>query len=231
MQQRADVDRFTLVLDRDPVTAAQISAATGLAARHVDSLATVDWSDENTPVALFIDQSFLVADTDDEPLVLRAKDAWPNTPVFVVSGADESGLADALALGADDFLDKPMSSEDVGRRVSMRIAALARKAARETVRIGDMVIDTMQRSVSSPKGQKFLSPTEIRLVVELAKAHGSVVHRDTLKTRCWPSSNVSDNALNRKLYEIRRRLKPLSEHINIRTVYGVGFVLEEKRGA
>lgn len=231
MHEHADIRRYTLVLDKDPAVATQLTDATGIESRHIERRAAITWMTDEAPAAFFVDQSFLTEDSEDEPIVMRAKGAWPNTPVFVISTGDEGALADALALGADDFVEKPMLRDITAKRVLMRIAALARRAARETLRIGDMTIDTMQRSVSSPKGIKFLSPTEVRLVVELAKAQGSVVHRDTLKNRCWPSTQVSDNALNRKLYEIRRRLKPLSDIINIRTVYGVGFVLEERKVA
>ena len=46
----------------------------------------------------------------------------------------------------------------------------------------------------------------------------------------WVTMNRPDslNALNRKLYEIRRRLKPITDCINIRTIYGVGFIMEQK---
>lgn len=231
MQEDAEVKRYTIVLDKDPGMATQLAEATGLETRHVDRRSEIAWSALIAPVAFFIDQSFLAQDSEDQPLVMQAKDIWPNTPIFIICTGDEGSLTEALALGADDFLEKPVERNFAAKRILMRIAAVTRRTSRETVRIGDLVIDTMQRSVTTPKGLKFLSPTEIRLVVELAKAQGNVVQRETLKNRCWPSTEVSDNALNRKLYEIRRRLRSLSENVNIRTVYGVGFVLEERRSA
>jgi DNA-binding winged helix-turn-helix (wHTH) protein len=36
---------------------------------------------------------------------------------------------------------------------------------------------------------------------------------------------ITDNALNRKIYEVRRTLRKLSEDVNIRTIYGLGFEL------
>jgi DNA-binding winged helix-turn-helix (wHTH) protein len=49
-----------------------------------------------------------------------------------------------------------------------------------------------------------------------------------MKRKCWGQIYVSDNALNRKLHEVRRALKEISNVVSIRTLYGTGFVLEVK---
>ena len=52
-----------------------------------------------------------------------------------------------------------------------------------------------------------------------------------MKRKCWGQIYVSDNALNRKLHEVRRALKEISQIVTIRTIYGTGFVLEVKEKA
>jgi hypothetical protein len=47
-----------------------------------------------------------------------------------------------------------------------------------------------------------------------------------MKRRCWGQIFVSDNALNRKLHEVRRTIRDLSSQVNIRTLYGTGFMIE-----
>ncbi len=163
-------------------------------------------------------------------LIPKLKDNWPLSPIFLISKPEDSDIVtEAMALGADDFIDTAVDSLDISQRLKIRLGALQKRAAKETIKIADLTIDTLQRSVTSLKGTKYLSPTEIKLIAELARATGNVVPRDMLKKRCWPNSKVSDNALNRKLYEVRRSLEPLSDQIAIRTIYGVGFILEEKR--
>jgi two-component system copper resistance phosphate regulon response regulator CusR len=230
MQQRDGEARFTLTLDDDPQIREAIGRATGLESRWLTNCENLDLEPEKSaPDAVFIDAIMSVTSGQNGALIPRLKDAWPLTPVILTTGAPESDeLAEAMALGADDFIMKPIEAADLMKRFHIRKAALVRRAARETIMVADVTIDTLQRTVATGRGQRFLSPTEVKLLTELAKARGSVVPRDQLKTRCWPSTNVSDNALNRKLYEIRRRIKPLSDKINIRTIYGVGFVMEEK---
>ncbi len=227
MSQQAP-SRFTITLDSDPETHGAIARAMGIESRWFTSSEELQKDMTHEPMAVFVDVGLTHLNPDSAQLIVRLKDSWPLAPVILTAPEESDELTEAMALGADDFVAKPINGQDVQRRVRVRRAALQKRAARETILFGDMSIDTMQRSVTSPRGQRFLSPTEIKLIAELAKAGGNVVARDMLKTRCWPSMSVSDNALNRKLYEIRRRLKPITDAINIRTIYGVGFVMEQK---
>lgn len=221
--------RFAITIDRDQAVNDAISRALGMESRWFRSCEELERSLELEPLAIFVDVALSVGNETTGQIIPRLKDSWPLAPVILTSPeSDSDALTEGMALGADDFVAKPIEPIDLSNRMNVRLKALAKRAARETILFGDMSIDTMQRSVTSTRGQKFLSPTEIRLLSELAKAGGSVVPRDMLKQRCWPQMTVSDNALNRKLYEIRRRLKPISDCVNIRTIYGVGFVLEQK---
>lgn len=228
MQESTQSKRYGLILQPNSTNWENIASKSGIPFRRFTSRAEINLTNDHGPDAILIDESFLDKEASDEPIITHVKKLWPSVLIFVTGFCDETFLAEALAMGADDFLTPSLSEDEVARRIIVRINAAALKSDRKTIRIGDMVIDTLQRSVTAPKGNKFLSPTEIRLVTELANAHGHVVSRDVLKHRCWPSADVSDNALNRKLYEVRRQLKQLSENINIRTIYGVGFVLEKQ---
>jgi DNA-binding response OmpR family regulator len=221
--------RFTITIDRDPSVKDAIARAMGVESRWFQSCEDYERALPAEPMAVFVDVALSVGDERTGQIIPRLKDSWPLAPVFLTSPEhDSDALTEGMALGADDFVAKPIEPVDLNKRVTVRLRALAKRAARETILFGDMSIDTMQRSVTSTRGQRFLSPTEIKLLSELAKASGNVVPRDMLKQRCWPQMTVSDNALNRKLYEIRRRLKPISDSVNIRTIYGVGFVMEQK---
>jgi DNA-binding response OmpR family regulator len=228
--QVTDAGRFTLTLDQDPSVPPLVAEALGLESRWVPSLDALTLDPDAEPLAIFLDASMGVNGAKEGgSLIPRLKDVWPLSPLILTTGSPRcEELTEAMALGADDFVVKPFEKGDLAHRYNVRKAALARRAARETIVVGDMTIDTLQRSVATLRGQRFLSPTEVRLVAELAKARGAVVSREVLKTRCWIAGDVSDNALNRKLYEIRRRIKPLTDAIKIRTIYGVGFILEER---
>jgi DNA-binding response OmpR family regulator len=222
--------RYAIILDTDPSFHSEISKSTGVETRWYPTCEKLVEAKVLDPIAAFVDARLTLEGPMNGQLIIKLKDSWPLCPIFLTTNSDDESdlLADAMALGADDFIAKPITTMDLKNRLNVRISALARKAARETIDIGDVTIDTLQRSVTSTKGQKFLSPTEIKLLSELAKSSGKVVPRETLKTRCWPQVEVSDNALNRKLYEVRKRIQSISGNVNIRTIYGVGFVLEER---
>ncbi len=221
--------RFTITIDRDREVNDAIARALGMESRWFQSCEEFEHSTDMDPLAVFVDVALSAGNERTGQIIPRLKDSWPLAPIILTSpDSDSDALTEAMAMGADDFVAKPIEPVDLSNRVNVRLKALAKRAARETILFGDMSIDTMQRSVTSTRGQRFLSPTEIKLIAELAKANGNVVPRDLLKQRCWPQMSVSDNALNRKLYEIRRRLKPISDSVNIRTIYGVGFVMEQK---
>lgn len=224
---RATNAAYTITLDQDPETQSAIARATGQDTKWFATSDLLDAAGDLAPTAVFLDVGICA---EHGQIIRRLKDNYPLAPLILTSPEAESDrLTEAMALGADDFLVKPFDGHDLARRLAVRCAALAKRAARETLVVGDMVIDTLQRTVTTDRGQKALSPTEVRLVSELAKADGAVVPREILKTRCWSAKEqVTDNALNRKLYEIRRRLKPLSDRVRIRTIYGVGFVMERK---
>jgi len=221
--------KFVITLDLDPAANDHIREATGMESKWFKSSDLFGESDL-APVAVFLEARLAMEGPNNGALIPKLKDNWPLSPIILMSGPeDDEIVTELMALGADDFIGKPIDNTEISSRMNVRLGALAKRAAKETIKIGDLTIDTLQRSVTSHKGAKYLSPTEIKLISELARSVGNVVPRDVLKKRCWPNSKVSDNALNRKLYEVRRRLEPLSDQITIRTIYGVGFILEERR--
>jgi DNA-binding winged helix-turn-helix (wHTH) protein len=83
----------------------------------------------------------------------------------------------------------------------------------------------MQRTVTNGRETAYLTPIEVKIVRTLADNLGRVVERNAMKQLCWGDAEITDNALNRKIYEVRRTLRRLSESVNIRTIYGLGFEL------
>lgn len=130
-----------------------------------------------------------------------------------------------LAKGLHDFIEIPAESQLVARRLAQRIAAYNIRSKESTRQVGPLTVNLMQRTVSNGRETSFLTPIETRIVTTLADQMGAVVERNSMKQLCWGDSTITDNALNRKIYEVRRTLRKLSDTINIRTIYGLGFEL------
>jgi two-component system OmpR family response regulator len=109
---------------------------------------------------------------------LRAEDV--STPVLVLSAKDgDYDLADALELGADDYLVKPF-----GYVVLVaRLKALARRSREQTpttLVVGDLTLDPISRAVHLGGELVDLTPRELRLLERLMRAAGGVVSKSDL---------------------------------------------------
>lgn len=223
-----EMGNYFITLDDDAMMSVLLERATGKKSVYFSSTKELELQmDELEPVALFVDVH-LSSSENGLDILPKLKERWPFSPIIVVTGdRQDDAVANALSKGADDFVYKPVNPKEVVARMQTRMADLARRQAQEVVSIGDLTVDRAHRCVSnSNKQQRFLSPTEMGLLNCLLSAQGTVVPREVMKRRCWGQIFVSDNALNRKLHEVRRTIRDLSSQVNIRTLYGTGFMIE-----
>jgi two-component system OmpR family response regulator len=159
---------------------------------------------------------------------IRAAEVW--TPVLMLTAKDgEFDEAEALDIGADDFLRKPFSFVVL----LARLRALARRGAppRPTVlRCGDLALDPTTSSVTRLRDGQ---PEEIELtrreygVLEmLMRADGNAVSRQAILDRVWgmddePASNVVEVYIR----YLRQKIDEPFDHPIITTVRGVGYRL------
>ncbi|MFK7872036.1 MAG: response regulator transcription factor [Oligoflexales bacterium] len=219
-----------LVLDDDPIVAMLIHSITGHEIKHFkNSNETLEHITELNPTACFVDIHLGVKDNGLETIP-RLREAYPHTPIIVLSGSpDKTIIADALASGADDFIRKPLNKEEVNARLQVRTHEHHLRKNQTEILFGDLKLDTHQRYISSEstKEIRYISSTDVNLLLCFIESKGNILKRHYLKQRCWGPTHVTDNALNRKICEIRKIIGELSLQIKIRTVYGAGFVLED----
>jgi two-component system response regulator MprA len=151
---------------------------------------------------------------------LRAKgDA---IPVLLLTARD--GVADRVAgldAGADDYLVKPFASDEL----LARVRALLRRggAPGDLLSAGDVTLDLVERAASRAGRMLNLTPREADLLELLLRNARAVVTREQALAHVWGDGGVTANAVDRYVAYLRSKLgdPPL-----IRTVRGVGFVLE-----
>jgi DNA-binding response OmpR family regulator len=225
------VEEYFVVLDDDPLVHRLLEAAIGKKCRAFSSSKeAIGSANELEPIGVFVD-IHLGVDDNGLDILPKLKQSWPFCPILVMTAdKDDDLIGQALASGADDFVRKPINPKEVLARLQARLDELSKREAKELLKVADITIDTSHRLISNDSGKKrYLSPTEMTLLTCLLNAHGTVVKREVIKRKCWGQIYVSDNALNRKLHEVRRILKEVSPSLNIKTVYGMGFVLEVKQ--
>ncbi|MDF1480269.1 response regulator [Leifsonia sp. H3M29-4] len=142
--------------------------------------------------------------------VIQAIRGWSQVPVLVVSGRSESwDKVEALDAGADDYVTKPFSADEL----LARIRALSRRtpAASEdpVVSFGEVTVDLAARAVTRGEASVHLTPTEWRLLEVLLRNRGRLVTRETLLTEVWGPQYTTDTGyLRLYLAQLRKKLEP-----------------------
>lgn len=146
--------------------------------------------------------------------VIEAIRGWSSAPILVVSG--RTGAADkveALDAGADDYVTKPFSIDELLARIRALTRRLAPDETDPVVRLGDVTVDLAARSVvrDTPEGPRHirLTPTEWQVLELLIRHPGKLVTRQTLLTAIWGSEHVTDTGyLRLYLSQLRKKLEP-----------------------
>ena len=134
-------------------------------------------------------------------------------------------IGELLSKGLQDYILLGPNLNESGQRIKSRALECRLRRNRASYYVGHIEVDVARRLLLRDKKTSSLSPTEMNLLHCLAMANGNIIPRQTLKRVCW-GQEVSDNALNRKLHEVRKSLKSLDKDVEIRTIYGTGFRLD-----
>jgi two-component system KDP operon response regulator KdpE len=159
--------------------------------------------------------------------VVRRLRSWTTTPIIVISarGQEETKVA-ALDLGADDYLVKPFGTSELLARIRAAWRHANRGAAVDaTVGGHGVVINLELRRVTRDDVEVHLTPTEFRLLAELARNSGRVLTHRHLLREIWGPSHA-DDAHYLRLYmgQLRAKLeRDATDPRLLTTEQGVGY--------
>ena len=154
------------------------------------------------------------------------------TPIVVVSArGTEHDRVHALEIGADDYLVKPFSMKELVARVQ----AAARRGVRsqdptrgDPIEIEELRIDPREVQAYVDGESADLTPTEFRLLYQLALEQGRVTTRDELLQKLWGRRETHrDRTVDVFVRRLREKIdRRAPRHTFIQTRYGVGYKLE-----
>ena len=160
--------------------------------------------------------------------------AFSVVPIILVTArGQEQGKIRGLDLGADDYLTKPFSVDEL----LARVRAVLRRAQftaldqahvfQPTTTIGDITIDYAQHLVRMAGQEITLTPIEYRLLAYLAHNAGRVVTQDLLLEHVWGTEYVGEShMLQVNINRLRRKLEADPAHPRyILTKVGIGYLL------
>jgi two-component system, OmpR family, response regulator len=225
--------RRILVIEDDPETAEQLvdfletrGYATDLAGDGNEGLRLA----QSAPYAVIVIDRMLPG-IDGIAVIRRLREAGTVTPALIVSALGEvDDRVRGLRAGGDDYLVKPFAFVELLARVE----ALARRSAtvvKETVlRVGDLELDLVSRTVNRGGRAVELLPREFQVLEYLVRNEGHVVPRAMLLEHVWdlhfdPTTNIIDVYVGR----VRRKVDSEQAYPLIHTIRGVGFCVRAPR--
>jgi DNA-binding response OmpR family regulator len=160
---------------------------------------------------------------DGQAVLRRILERKPSQPVLVLSALnDTASKVSCLELGAEDYISKPFSLEELLARVRARLRTAARSHPTR-LRAGSLSLDLIRRQADDGSGPVPLAEREFLLLGELMRNAGQTVSKERLLSSVWgyhfdPGSNVVD------VYVRRLRAKLGAD--TIVTVRGVGYRID-----
>lgn len=159
--------------------------------------------------------------------VLRRLRQEHSTPVIVLSvqGAEKTKI-EALDLGADDYLTKPFSVDELLARVRAALRRSQSAPAPTTLSCGKLVLDLERRHITLDGADIALTPTEFSLLLTLMRNQDRVMTHRLLLKEVWGESYMDDSHVLRvNICNLRRKLHTDDKRNYIKTEPGVGYRL------
>jgi DNA-binding response OmpR family regulator len=222
-----------LVVEDDPIIRQTVEYTLKRAGFLVRSVATgteaLPAAEDFRPDLILLD--LMLPGMDGYQIAEKLRETDKETAVIMVTALDtERDKVRGLDAGADDYLTKPFSMEELLARIR---ANLRRVRAKETladdriIEVGDLVIEPKSFRVSVGGKQVRLRLKEFQLLVALAERQSQLATRQILADEVWgyehlPSSRTIDVHVRR----LRQAVEDPSEYVYVHTVHGMGYRFE-----
>ena len=215
---------LVMVVDDDQDLAEMLSIVLNGAGMEVDLVGrgdqVLDIFSANPPDLVLLDVMLPGIDGIEVCKLIREKSMVPI--VMLTAKGDTQDVVLGLEAGADDYMIKPFKPQELIARVNTR---LRRTTKVGTLKIGDIVIDQMEHTISRNDKQIPLTRLEFDLLVALAKEPGRVFTREALLNEVWGYQHAADTRLvNVHVQRLRGKIENDAENPElVQTVRGVGY--------
>lgn len=221
---------FVLVVDDDAAIRRTLSI--NLRAREYDVETAGDGRSalqivaERMPDVILLDLG--LPDIDGVNVLKRLR-TFTQVPVIVVSARSEpDDKVEALDLGADDFITKPFSIEELLARIRVSTRRSGSDGPPLRLELGDLVLDITESQATRAGESIHLTPLEWKIVETLARKRGRLVRQGELLQTVWgPGFERQTNYLRVHLASIRRKLEvDPGKPVHFITDPGIGYRFE-----
>lgn len=165
--------------------------------------------------------------------VLRAIREKGNTmPVLFLTARDQvDDRVKGLELGADDYLVKPFAFSELLARVQTLLRRGGKAKEADTLHVADLELDLVRKRVTRAGKRIDLTAKEFGLLELLLRRQGEVLPRSLIASQIWDMNFDSDtNVIEVAIRRLRAKVDDAFEHKLIKTVRGMGYVLDAPEG-
>ena len=151
-----------------------------------------------------------------------------NVPVIFLSARDEeTSRLKGLGLGADDYVTKPYTPEELLLRIKAVLRRTYHLTENKVVEMGTVTVDLSSGIVYRPEGQVELTAKEFTLFTKLHDNQGKIVSINTLMDTLWPDGSYGlENSLVVHVRRLREKIEETpSDPKHLQTVRGLGYRL------
>ena len=189
-----------------------------------DGLTGADLAEGNCYDVIILD--LMLPGLDGLGVLNRIRQRGDRTPVLILTAvADKHSTINLLNAGADDYLSKPF---DLGELLA-RAKALVRRgkgAAHPTLRVSDVVLNTLEQTVHRSGALIDLSPTEYRILEYLMFRPRVIVSKRELLEHLYDYNwEHHSNVIEAHISNLRKKLDAATEQPSIETLRGRGYRL------
>lgn len=169
----------------------------------------------------------LLQSVDTRDLIGQIKKKWPMAAILVLSAiSTPNEKAELLNKGVDDYMGKPFSTQEL----IARIKALLRRYQQQPstyVQIGNLVLDTISRTITVEGKADVLPAKEFLLLRVLSQDHKRIWSKTELLDYVWgQSSELETNVVESTMANLRKRITDLKANITIRNMRNAGYWIE-----
>ncbi len=162
----------------------------------------------------------------------RKKPETANVPIIMLTArAEESDRLRGLNTGADDYVTKPFSVEELIARIRAVLRRVRPAFAEALLTFADLTMDLAAHRVMRGEDEIHLSPTEFRLLRQLLESPGRVFSRDQLLDLVWGhDQDVELRTVDATIRRLRKALNESGRADLLRTVRSAGYALDRADG-
>ncbi|OGP93283.1 MAG: DNA-binding response regulator [Deltaproteobacteria bacterium RBG_16_48_10] len=166
---------------------------------------------------------------DGVEVLKRLRGMAIQTPIVFLTAKDSEGdIVQGLNLGADDYLTKPFSFNELLARVHALLRREKRVSPPSKLQVANLILEIDGHRVFRGKEKIDLTPKEYTLLEFFMRHPGEIITRTMITEKVWDYHfDTSTNIVEVHVSHLRNKIDKNFEPKLLRTVKGVGYVLEE----